>query len=262
MIQTRYRPKRHYMDTLQTAISREMRDNLVDYLVGVRVDLSLSRDSVFLAVNYLDRFLSKRVVTSTTLDSVCLAALLVSTKYEEVAPPDVLDLTRLLEGQFTPDDLLDMERELLTTLAFKLNVATIESFLPLAMAAAGIVNPDPVTTIHVEHVAWMAIADYDVAHMHLASVLAGASVIVAAEVFGAGGAVAHAAAGGSGHRAVVTHEQADQMWDGVCKWLGQDAARELAGAVSGLRRALRKPRMNIQRCTELALRAASKAVEA
>ncbi|KAI9222944.1 cyclin-like protein, partial [Blastocladiella britannica] len=105
-LETRTRPKRHYMDTQQKSITREMRDNLVDYLVGVRADLNLARDTVFLAINYMDRYLSKRGVTATSLDVLTLSALLVASKYEEVAPPDVVDIARLLDHQFSVDDIL------------------------------------------------------------------------------------------------------------------------------------------------------------
>lgn len=67
------------MQTVQLSITPQMRDNLVDYMVGVRRDLGFSQEALYLAVNYVDRFLSKRSVTRSTLESLCLTAMMVAT---------------------------------------------------------------------------------------------------------------------------------------------------------------------------------------
>jgi hypothetical protein len=67
------------MHTIQVSITPDMRDNLVDYMIGVRRDLGFSKEALYLAVNYMDRFLSKRAVTRSTLESLVLTTILVST---------------------------------------------------------------------------------------------------------------------------------------------------------------------------------------
>lgn len=45
-----------------------------------------------------------------------VAALLISTKYEEIYPPDLKDLLNISENKFTKEDVLQLEFNILTTL--------------------------------------------------------------------------------------------------------------------------------------------------
>jgi cyclin B len=45
-----------------------------------------------------------------------VAALLISTKYEEIYPPELKDLLSISENKFTKEEVLQMEFNILTTL--------------------------------------------------------------------------------------------------------------------------------------------------
>lgn len=45
-----------------------------------------------------------------------VAALLISTKYEEIYPPDLKDLLNISENKFSKEEVLQMEFQILTTL--------------------------------------------------------------------------------------------------------------------------------------------------
>ena len=47
-----------------------------------------------------------------------VAALLISTKYEEIYPPELKDLLNISENKFTKEEVLQMENSILTTLQF------------------------------------------------------------------------------------------------------------------------------------------------
>lgn len=47
------------MDTTQSDISMDMRCTLVDWLVEVSLEFRVVSDTLFLAVSYLDRYLSQ-----------------------------------------------------------------------------------------------------------------------------------------------------------------------------------------------------------
>jgi hypothetical protein len=55
-----------------------MRSILVDWLIEVHFRLQLSAETLFLAINYLDRFLSEAVTTRSELQLVGLTCLFVS----------------------------------------------------------------------------------------------------------------------------------------------------------------------------------------
>ena len=58
--------------------------SLIDWLMELAEDYSYVAETIFLAVNYVDRFMSKKNVLKTQLQIVGLAALLVASKFEEI----------------------------------------------------------------------------------------------------------------------------------------------------------------------------------
>lgn len=67
-----------YMEKVQKDLKPEMRAVLVDWLVEVAEECRLSSDVLFLAVNYIDRFLSKNVVDRNKLQLLGVSCLLVA----------------------------------------------------------------------------------------------------------------------------------------------------------------------------------------
>ena len=58
-----------------------------------------------------------------------VSALLVSTKYEEIYPPELRDLLAVSENKFTRDQILQTEKEILVCLNFKLTSPSSYRFL-------------------------------------------------------------------------------------------------------------------------------------
>ena len=55
--------------------------------------------------------------------------MLISTKYEEIYPPDLRDLLAVSENKFTREQVLVMEKDILQTLNFKLTSPSAYRFL-------------------------------------------------------------------------------------------------------------------------------------
>lgn len=70
----RNRPKPGYMKKQQD-ITNSMRSILVDWLVEVSEEYKLHRETLFLAVNYIDRFLSQMSVQRSKLQLVGAASM-------------------------------------------------------------------------------------------------------------------------------------------------------------------------------------------
>lgn len=75
--QVRYMPKLHYMQK-QPDITEGMRTILVDWLVEVGEEYKLQTETLYLAVNFLDRFLSCMSVLRGKLQLVGTAAILLA----------------------------------------------------------------------------------------------------------------------------------------------------------------------------------------
>ncbi|XP_053312333.1 cyclin-A1 [Spea bombifrons] len=126
--EVKHRPKALYMRK-QPDITPAMRTILVDWLVEVAEEYKLRNETLYLAINYLDRFLSCMSVLRGKLQLVGTAAILLASKYEEIYPPDVDEFVYITDDTYTKKQLLRMEHLLLKVLAFDLTVPTTNQFL-------------------------------------------------------------------------------------------------------------------------------------
>ena len=77
-LQVKYRGRLQYMKK-QTDINSSMRSILIDWLVEVAEEYKLQPQTLFLTVNYIDRFLSQMSVLRGKLQLVGAACMLVAT---------------------------------------------------------------------------------------------------------------------------------------------------------------------------------------
>ncbi|XP_021122137.1 cyclin-A1 isoform X3 [Heterocephalus glaber] len=133
----RYRPKAYYMRK-QPDITEGMRTILVDWLVEVGEEYKFQAETLYLAVNFLDRFLSCMSVLRGKLQLVGTAAILLASKYEEIYPPEVEEFVYITDDTYTKRQLLRMEHLLLKVLAFDLAVPTTNQFLLQYLSRQGV----------------------------------------------------------------------------------------------------------------------------
>ncbi|KJE89770.1 hypothetical protein CAOG_01199 [Capsaspora owczarzaki ATCC 30864] len=119
----------------QPEISPRMRAILVDWMLEVRLELHLSNETFYLAVNILDRFLELVDTARDTLQLVGLTAMFVAAKHEETVIPVISDWLYMCDGQFQQEHLLHMELMVLDNVRFRLNVPT--TFLSLMKFISG-----------------------------------------------------------------------------------------------------------------------------
>lgn len=122
------RPNPHYMDH-QTECQWSMRAVLMDWLVQVHARFTLLPETLFLAVNYIDRFLSCKVVSLAKLQLVGATAIFLASKYEEVNCPSIQEIVYMVDNGYTQDEILKAERFMLSMLAFELGWPGPMSFL-------------------------------------------------------------------------------------------------------------------------------------
>lgn len=126
--ETHHRPKPGYMKK-QPDITYSMRSILVDWLVEVAEEYRLQTETLYLAVSYIDRFLSYMSVVRAKLQLVGTAAMFIAAKYEEIYPPDVGEFVYITDDTYTKKQVLRMEHLILRVLSFDLTVPTPLTFL-------------------------------------------------------------------------------------------------------------------------------------
>merc|ERR1719312_2210481 len=100
--------KFNYMEK-QPDITMYMRQILVDWLVEVSEEYKLQTETLHLAVNYIDRFLSLMSVQRSKLQLVGTAAMFIASKYEEIYPPDTSEFVYITDDTYTKRQVLRME---------------------------------------------------------------------------------------------------------------------------------------------------------
>lgn len=127
-MEVKCRPKAGYMKK-QPDITNSMRAILVDWLVEVGEEYKLQNETLYLAVNYIDRFLSSMSVLRGKLQLVGTAAMLLASKFEEIYPPEVAEFVYITDDTYTKKQVLRMEHLVLKVLSFDLAAPTINQFL-------------------------------------------------------------------------------------------------------------------------------------
>ncbi|KAF2573018.1 hypothetical protein F2Q70_00000963 [Brassica cretica] len=120
----------------QVDLNEKMRAILIDWLIEVHDKFDLMKETLFLTVNLIDRFLSNKAVMRKKLQLVGLVALLLACKYEEVSVPVVEDLVLISDKAYARNDVLDMEKTMLSTLQFNVSLPTQYPFLKRFLKAA------------------------------------------------------------------------------------------------------------------------------
>eukprot|EP00826_Nyctotherus_ovalis_P002942 TRINITY_DN10590_c0_g4_i2.p1 TRINITY_DN10590_c0_g4~~TRINITY_DN10590_c0_g4_i2.p1 ORF type:complete len:384 (-),score=108.69 TRINITY_DN10590_c0_g4_i2:59-1141(-) len=127
-IEGRHRIEADYMDK-QEDINTSMRAILVDWLVDVHVKFKLRSETLFLTVNIIDRYLQKEQVNKDSLQLVGVTAAFISSKYEEIYPPEIKDFVYITDFAYTKEQLLSTEQKILCALGFNLNATSSNRFL-------------------------------------------------------------------------------------------------------------------------------------
>ncbi|XP_039798777.1 cyclin-A1-4-like isoform X5 [Panicum virgatum] len=127
--ETRKMPSTHFVETIQTDMSTTMRAVLIDWLVEVTEEYRLVPETLYLTVNYIDRYLSVKEINRNRLQLLGVACLLIAAKYEEICPPQVEELCYITDDSYTKEEVLQMEASVLNYLKFEMTVPTPKCFL-------------------------------------------------------------------------------------------------------------------------------------
>ncbi|KAI6116864.1 cyclin [Pisolithus croceorrhizus] len=110
-----------YMSELEAEVTWSMRQTLVDWLLQVHLRWHMLPETLWIAINIVDRFLSKRPVALVKLQLVGVTAMFIAAKYEEIVAPSVDEFVYMTENGYTKEEILKGERVVLQTLEFKIS---------------------------------------------------------------------------------------------------------------------------------------------
>ncbi|KAK3393747.1 cyclin-like protein [Podospora didyma] len=121
---------------MQREIQWFMRPYLIDFLIEAHAAFSLLPETLFLTVNLLDRYCSKRVVYKQHYQLVGCAALLIAAKYGDKKDrvPQINELNNMCCGLYDAGMFTQMEMHVLNTLDWVIGHPTVDLFTQLIVA--------------------------------------------------------------------------------------------------------------------------------
>ena len=102
---------------------------MIEWIIDVHRKFRLRPETLYVTVFIVDRFLSLKRIKKNELHILGVTALLISTKYEEIYPPQLKELLNVSENKFNKAAVLKMELDILVCLQFDLTSPSPYRFL-------------------------------------------------------------------------------------------------------------------------------------
>lgn len=117
----------------QPEIRWHMRPCLVDFLVEIHFTFRLRPETLYLTLNIVDRYVSRRIVYIKHYQLVGCAALWIAAKFEDAKErvPTVQDLAQICRETYEESAFIQMEGHVLSTIQWTLGHPTAEAWLRL-----------------------------------------------------------------------------------------------------------------------------------
>ncbi|OMO50401.1 hypothetical protein CCACVL1_30461 [Corchorus capsularis] len=172
------RPSTNFMEMIQKDINASMRAVLIDWLVEVSEEYRLVPETLFLTVNYIDRYLSGNLVNRQQLQLLGVACMMIASKYEEISAPQVEEFCYVTDNTYCKDEILQMESAVLNYLNFEMTVPTAKFFLEQFVHAAQI-NQDQSLQFDclANYIAELSLLEYTMLHYSPSLIAASAAFL-------------------------------------------------------------------------------------
>ncbi|XP_033753914.1 G1/S-specific cyclin-E-like [Pecten maximus] len=121
------------------ALQSRMRTILLDWLIEVCEVYRLHRETFYLGVDFVDRYISlSSGLQKHQLQLIGITSLFIAAKLEEIYPPKIAEFAYVTDGACTEDEILDQELIMLKALKWDLSPLTTNGWLNLYLQVANI----------------------------------------------------------------------------------------------------------------------------
>jgi cyclin B len=124
-------PLENYMSIKQTDINEKMRVILINWIIEVHFKFHLLSETLFICINIIDRYLSKKNINRKNLQLLGVTSLFIACKYEEIYAPTSKDLIFMTDNAYKTEEMIQMESDILNIIEFDLTFPTSLRFLEI-----------------------------------------------------------------------------------------------------------------------------------
>lgn len=161
-------------------ITREDRAQAVDTVVEIHRKYGLVPETLFITVSTIDRYLGLKkdeVKRAKDIEAIAVAALLLSSKYEDIYPPALDEMIKFMRKPCTRKEVLEWEFKILKELSFQVTAPTPYRFLErFSSVSAFFQNALPLAQYVIE----LALYDYDIQFSLSPSEIAAVALFISA----------------------------------------------------------------------------------
>jgi len=130
----RYRPNPEYF-MRQKNITCHMRAILFDWMMEVCMEFQMKRETLYLAINFVDRYLSlQENLEADKLQLLGVTTLYVASKLEEIIPPKLCDFIQSTDNSSTSSQINELETDLLFRFHWRINPPLVIHYSNLYMS--------------------------------------------------------------------------------------------------------------------------------
>ena len=122
----------------QNDINEKMRMILIDWLIEVHLKFKLLPETLFLTINFIDRYLQNNQTKRDKLQLIAVSSLLIACKYEEIYPPEISSFVYITDNAYKKEDILNYEIKILEDLEYDLTYPTIHRYLEIVSIKLGL----------------------------------------------------------------------------------------------------------------------------
>ena len=105
------------------------RSIIFNWLVKNNFKWKLKDDTIFMAMNLMDRYISKYPTKNSEFQLIGISSYLIASKYEDIYPPYLDDLSQICNYIYSNDDIIKKEYEILSGLNFDILYNSSYKFL-------------------------------------------------------------------------------------------------------------------------------------
>jgi len=134
-----------YLKKIQGEIKDTSRAFLIEWVIDVHRKFRLQPETLYVNVHVIDQYLSREPIGKSQLHLLGITTILISTKYEEIYPPKLLDLIQVAENKFSEKAVLEMERSVLQVLDFQVTAPSAFRFMQRFRRLSVFLNDDEIS---------------------------------------------------------------------------------------------------------------------
>lgn len=143
-------------------LSRQDRAVAVDLVIEIHRKYGLVPETLFVAISTIDRYMALRkepLRRPKDIEAIGVASLLLSSKYEDIYPPALDEMIKMMNRPSTRKEVLEWEFKILKELVFQITVPTPLRFLE-RFASTSIVYQNAMPLA--QYITELALYDFDI----------------------------------------------------------------------------------------------------